>query len=76
MGKVSGSGQNRRIQGKERVVIDEVGEAEQGRPSKFFKLQKRLSTKEVRVYRTWSPLFSAEFLKVCGDECGAGKQAR
>lgn len=54
-------------------MIDEVGEAEQGRPSKFFKLQKRLSTKEVGVYRTWSPLFSVEFLKVCGDECGAGK---
>lgn len=44
VGKVSGSGQNRRIQGKESVVIDEVGEAEQGRPSKFFKIQKRLLT--------------------------------
>lgn len=52
-------------------MIDEVGEAGQGRPSKLFKLKKRLSTKEVGVHRGWSPLFSVEFLKVCGNECGA-----
>lgn len=37
-------------------MIDEVGEAGQGRPSKLFKLQKRLSTKEVGDPQRVGPL--------------------